>query len=139
MKSSPLLAVEGLVARYGPIEAVRGIDLVVGEGEIVALIGANGAGKSTLLMAVSGVVAAAGGRILYGDADIRGRAPHRIARDGIAHVPEGRRIFPRMTVDENLAMGAVNVAADIARQERERAYQLFPVLAERHRQRAGTL
>jgi len=135
----PLLTVDGLVARYGPIEALGGVDLTVGEGEIVALIGANGAGKSTLLMAVSGVVPIAQGAIRFAGADIKGRAPHSIARAGIAHVPEGRHIFPRMTVEENLQMGAMAASADVEADERARAYDLFPVLAERRHQRAGTL
>jgi branched-chain amino acid transport system ATP-binding protein len=135
----PLLAIEGLVARYGPIEALKGVDLVVDEGEIVTLIGANGAGKSTLLMAVSGVMPAAAGRIRFAGDDLAALPPHRIARGGIAHVPEGRHIFPRMTVEENLRMGAMGASADVESEERARAYQLFPVLAERRRQRAGTL
>lgn len=139
MSAQPLLAVEGLVACYGPIEALRSVDLTVSEGEIVALIGANGAGKSTLLMTISGVVRTAGGRIVFDGSDLKGMAPHRIARAGIAHVPEGRHIFPRMTVEENLAMGAMMVPAETEMAERERAYALFPVLAERRRQRAGTL
>jgi branched-chain amino acid transport system ATP-binding protein len=134
-----LLAVEGLVARYGPIEALRGVELAVSEGEIVALIGANGAGKSTLLMTISGMVRTAAGRIVFDGADLKGMAPHRIARGGIAHVPEGRHVFPRMTVEENLTMGAVGVPSDVESEERGRAYDLFPVLAERRRQRAGTL
>jgi branched-chain amino acid transport system ATP-binding protein len=134
-----LLAIEGLVARYGPIEALKGVDLTVDEGEIVTLIGANGAGKSTLLMAVSGVVRAAAGRIRFDGADLRGIAPHVIARSGIAHVPEGRHVFPRMTVEENLNMGAMGAATDVIATEMARAYELFPVLAERRRQRAGTL
>jgi branched-chain amino acid transport system ATP-binding protein len=139
MTSNALLAIEGVIARYGPIEALRGIDLTVGEGEIVALIGANGAGKSTLLMAVSGVVPVARGAIRFDGRDMKGDAPHAIARAGIAHVPEGRRIFPRMTVEENLRMGAMAASADVEAEERARAYDLFPVLAERRRQRAGTL
>jgi branched-chain amino acid transport system ATP-binding protein len=139
VSARPLLSIEGLVARYGPIEALGGIDLTVGEGEIVALIGANGAGKSTLLMAVSGVVPAACGCIRFDGDDIKGRAPHAIARGGIAHVPEGRHVFPRMTVEENLQMGAMTASASIEAEERTRVYDLFPVLAERRRQRAGTL
>lgn len=139
MSAQPLLAIEGLVARYGPIEALRGIDITVNSGEIVALIGANGAGKSTLLMAISGVVPVAAGCIRFNGSDIKGRPPHSIARDGIAHVPEGRHIFPRMTVDENLTMGAMTVAPESEAEERRRAYDLFPILAERRRQRAGTL
>ena len=136
MSAQPLLAVEGLVARYGPVEALRGVDLTVDEGEIVALIGANGAGKSTLLMAISGVVPVAAGCIRFDGSDIKGCAPYIVARAGVAHVPEGRHIFPRMTVDENLTMGAMSVAAAVEAEERQRAYDLFPVLAERRRQRA---
>ncbi|HTI85709.1 MAG TPA: ABC transporter ATP-binding protein [Alphaproteobacteria bacterium] len=134
-----LLSIEGLVARYGPIEALKGVDLTVDEGEIVTLIGANGAGKSTLLMAISGVVRAAAGRIRFAGVDLRGTPPHMIARGGIAHVPEGRHVFPRMTVEENLNMGAMGAPADVNGDEMARAYELFPVLAERRRQRAGTL
>ena len=137
--SRQLLAVEGVVARYGPIEALRGVDLVVEEGEIVTLIGSNGAGKSTLLMAISGVMPVVAGAIRYDGVDIKGRAPHAIARDGIAHVPEGRHVFPRMTVEENLAVGAMSAPAIIATEERRRVYDLFPILAERRHQRAGTL
>jgi branched-chain amino acid transport system ATP-binding protein len=139
MSTRPLLAIEGLVVRYGAIEALHGVDLIVNPGEIVALIGANGAGKSTLLMAVSGVVPVAAGCIRFDGCDIEGHPPHSIACDGIAHVPEGRRIFPRMTVDENLTMGAMTLAAESEADERRRAYDLFPILAERRRQRAGTL
>jgi branched-chain amino acid transport system ATP-binding protein len=139
MVAQPLLEIEGLVARYGPIEALRGVDLTVNRGEIVALIGANGAGKSTLLMAVSGVVSATTGCIRFNGADIKGQAPHAVARAGLAHAPEGRHIFLRMTVDENLQMGAMTVSSEVADDERLRAYDLFPVLAERRRQRAGTL
>jgi branched-chain amino acid transport system ATP-binding protein len=139
MSVRQLLAVEGLVARYGPIEALRGVDLVVDEGEIVTLIGSNGAGKSTLLMAISGVMPVVAGSIRYDGIDIKGRAPHAIARDGIAHVPEGRHVFPRMTIEENLAVGAMSAPAVIATEERRRVYDLFPILAERRHQRAGTL
>jgi branched-chain amino acid transport system ATP-binding protein len=139
MSVRQLLAIEGLVARYGPIDALRGVDLVVDEGEIVTLIGSNGAGKSTLLMAISGVMPVVAGAIRYDGVDIKGRTPHTIARDGIAHVPEGRHVFPRMTIEENLAVGAMSAPAATATEERRRVYDLFPILAERRHQRAGTL
>lgn len=139
MTSQPLLATEGLCVRYGAVEALRGVDISVAEGEIVALVGANGAGKTTLLMAISGAAPVASGRILLGGADIRGLPTHRVARAGIAHVPEGRRVFPRMTVEENLQMGAMGVPSDVEAAERTRAYELFPVLGERRKQRGGTL
>ena len=101
-----ILTISGVHACYGSIEALKGVDLEVGEGEIVALIGANGAGKSTLLMTVCGRPRATRGRILFDGKDIAGQATFEIARRGIAQVPEGRRIFPRMTVLENLQIGA---------------------------------
>jgi branched-chain amino acid transport system ATP-binding protein len=136
-----MLALTGVHAHYGHIEALRGVDLEVARGEIVALIGANGAGKSTLLMTVCGAPAPSAGRIVFDGADIAGLPTFEIVRRGIAQVPEGRRIFPRMTVLENLQMGAVAAAdapAAIA-QGLERAFALFPVLAERRAQRGGTL
>lgn len=139
MIDRPLLSTEGLYVRYGAVEALRGIDIAVSDGEIVALIGANGAGKTSLLMAISGAVPVASGRILFDGADIRGLPPHRVARTGIAHVPEGRRIFPRMTVEENLRMGAMGASSDIEHAELKRSYELFPVLGERRKQRGGTL
>jgi branched-chain amino acid transport system ATP-binding protein len=134
-----LLQIAGLHAGYGPIEALRGIDLDVRPGEIVALIGANGAGKTTLLMAVCGIVPPRAGRIVYGGEDIAGRPPYEIMRRGVAHVPEGRRIFPHMTVLENLQMGAVGGHAADFQGLLERVYTLFPVLEERSGQRGGTL
>ena len=136
---SALLALSGVRAGYGPIEALRGIDLTVAEGEIVALIGANGAGKSTLLMTICGVVRAHAGTIAFGGRDITNAPTNEIVRGGIAHVPESRRIFARMTVHENLRLGALvadraHFAADLAR-----VHALFPILAERAGQRAGTL
>jgi branched-chain amino acid transport system ATP-binding protein len=134
-----MLAVSGVHAFYGNIEALRGVDLEVGAGEIVALIGANGAGKSTLLMTVCGRPRAARGRISFDGRDISGLATFEIVRLGIAQVPEGRRIFPRMTVLENLQMGAT--IADPARFDEDlaRAFQLFPILQQRRGQRGGTL
>ena len=134
-----LLALEKVEVHYGGIRAVKGIDLVVEPGELVALIGANGAGKTTTLRAITGL-AHAQGRILYGGEDITGRKAHEIARRGLALVPEGRGVFPQLTIDENLAMGAYarRDAAAIAA-DAERVFGLFPRLMERRRQTAGTL
>ena len=136
---SALLAIEGVEAAYGKIVALRGVDFHVNAGEIVTLIGANGAGKSTLMMTIFGQPRASGGRIVFNGEDITRLPTHEIARRGIALVPEGRRIFSRMTVMENLQMGAVlgeemNFEVDL-----KRMYLLFPILEERCQQRAGTL
>ena len=135
-----MLRLEGLRAGYGPIEALRGLDLEVREGELVCLLGANGAGKSSTLRAISGLLRARSGRILFGDREIHGLEPSAILRAGIAHCPEGRRIFPYLTVEENLTMGAY-VRADRAgiAEDLERVCSHFPILAERRRQAAGTL
>jgi branched-chain amino acid transport system ATP-binding protein len=135
-----LLALESLQVSYGGIRAVKGIDLQVGPGELVCLIGANGAGKTTTLRAISGLVRAAGGRIVYEGADIAALKSHEISRKGLALVPEGRGVFAQLTIEENLAMGAyarsdrAGVAADL-----DRAYAHFPRLKERRKQTAGTL
>jgi len=135
-----LLALENLHVSYGGIRAVKGVDLAVEPGELVCLIGANGAGKTTTLRAISGLVRAASGRIVYDGGDIAALKPHEISRRGLALVPEGRGVFAQLTIEENLAMGAyprsdrAGVAADL-----ERAYTLFPRLKERRRQTAGTL
>ncbi len=134
-----ILSISGVHAFYGNIEALRGVDLDVGEGEIVALIGANGAGKSTLLMTICGNPRAADGAIRFIDTDITNYPTHRIARLGIAQVPEGRRIFPRMTVMENLLMGAAAGDAVDIDAELDHVFELFPVLAERGQQSGGTL
>jgi branched-chain amino acid transport system ATP-binding protein len=120
---------------------LKGIDLTVAEGEIVALIGANGAGKSTTLRAISGLVPARAGRLLFAGEDLAGRPAHRIVAAGISHAPEGRRIFTTLSVTENLRMGAYTLGADRAaiEENRERVYQLFPRLAERRGQLGGTL
>ena len=135
-----LLSVENLHVRYGSVEVLRGISLEVRRGEIVALIGANGAGKSTTLMAISGIVPASGGSIRWGGAEIRELAPEQRVSRGITQIPEGRRIFPRLTVKENLLMGAV-LRRDRSGIEKdlEWALQLFPVLRQRQLQLAGTL
>ena len=139
MSGAPLLAIRGVKTFYGNIIALKGVDLDVNEGEIVTLIGANGAGKSTLMMTIFGSPRARQGRILFDGRDITGLPTHEIARLGIAQSPEGRRIFGRMTVYENLQMGAAidNFAhfdADL-----ERVFALFPRLQERAHQRGGTL
>ena len=134
-----ILTISGVHACYGSIEALKGVDLEVGEGEIVALIGANGAGKSTLLMTVCGRPRATRGRILFDGKDIAGQATFEIARRGIAQVPEGRRIFPRMTVLENLQIGATLADPSRFGEGLDRVFGLFPILRERREQRGGTL
>ena len=135
-----LLALEKVEVAYGGIRAVKGIDLAVEAGEMVCLIGANGAGKSTTLRAITGLVRAAAGSIRYDGADISSLRVHEIARRGLAMVPEGRGVFPQLTIEENLAMGAyartdkAGIRTDLAH-----AFALFPRLAERRRQTAGTL
>lgn len=137
-----MLRIENLKVSYGHIQALRGISLSVAKGELVTLIGSNGAGKSTTLMAVSNLVPKTEGRVFFKDQDITELAPHKIARLGIAHVPEGRKIFPQLTVYENL------VAGSLAREGRkkeetarlvEEQYTLFPILKERARQAGGSL
>jgi branched-chain amino acid transport system ATP-binding protein len=135
-----ILEINDLRAGYGPIDALQGISLAVEEGEIVALIGANGAGKTTTLMAVSGCVKARGGRVAFQGNDITNVPAHKIVAKGLAQSPEGRKIFPRLSVLENLQMGAFTrtdldgIAADI-----ENAFQMFPILRERKTQAGGLL
>jgi branched-chain amino acid transport system ATP-binding protein len=135
-----MLELEDLRAGYGNIEALHGISLSVGEGEIVTLIGANGAGKTTTLMTISGCVRARAGAIRFRGRDISGLPPHEIVALGLIQSPEGRKIFPRLTVAENLEMGAFTrrdsngIAAD-----QNRVFELFPILGERRRQAGGTL
>lgn len=140
--TTPLLAIRGLVAAYGHIEALKGVDLDINAGEIVALIGANGAGKSTLMMSIFGRPRARSGTIEFDGQDITGIPTHHVARLRIAQSPEGRRIFPRMSVAENLRMGA-DAAVDGSEAEYnatlERVFALFPRLKERITQRGGTL
>jgi branched-chain amino acid transport system ATP-binding protein len=133
------LSVRGVKAFYGNIMALKGVDLDVEEGEIVTLIGANGAGKSTLMMTIFGKPRAREGRIVFTGRDITALPTHEIARLNIAQSPEGRRIFPRMTVRENLQMGALVGRADTFASDLERVLELFPRLAERLEQRGGTL
>ena len=135
-----MLEVKGLRVAYGGIQAVKGIDLSVGQGELVTLIGANGAGKSTTLKALAGLLRPASGSIHYNGMDITARPAFELVRQGLALVPEGRGVFGRLTVEENLAMGAYSRrdAAGIAT-DRDRVYGLLPRLAERRRQPGGTL
>ena len=134
-----MLNISGLHTFYGRIEALRGVDLEVREGEIVSLIGANGAGKSTLLMTVCGNPRAGGGRITFEGRDITRMATYDIVRLGIAQAPEGRRIFPRMTVRENLQIGATPTDPSHFEEDIEQAFTMFPLLRERQNQRGGTL
>ncbi|MGU3558187.1 ABC transporter ATP-binding protein [Methylobacterium radiotolerans] len=135
-----MLEIRDLVCGYGQVTALKGLTIDVREGQLVALVGANGAGKSTTLRAISGLIAPRSGAIRFAGRDIAGAEPRRILAAGIAHCPEGRRVFPQMTVAENLAMGAylrrdrAAVAADLTR-----IYGEFPRLAERRDQAAGTL
>jgi branched-chain amino acid transport system ATP-binding protein len=139
MATKALLQVEGVQAYYGNIRALNGVDVAVHEGEIVALIGANGAGKSTLMMTIFGNPRARAGRITFAGADITEMPTHEIARMRIAQSPEGRRIFPRMTVMENLQMGASLDNMKHFNQDAEKVFTLFPRLKERIGQRGGTL
>jgi branched-chain amino acid transport system ATP-binding protein len=133
-----LLSIEGLRVAYGRIEALRGIDLTVEEGEIVALLGANGAGKTTTLRTISGMLSPVGGSIRFDGQRIDGARAHEIVSIGVGHVPEGRRIFPRMSVLENLQMGAYH-RGRAAKEDIERAFSLFPVLQERQSLSGGNL
>jgi branched-chain amino acid transport system ATP-binding protein len=134
-----LLEVNGLEVRYGGIRAVKGIDLAVDEGELVSLIGANGAGKSSTLRAISGLVPTPSGAVRYGGRDLAGTRAFERARGGLVMVPEGRGVFPQLTVDENLAMGAYARTDGEIASDRERMYGLFPRLKERRGQTGGTL
>ena len=137
--TTPLLAIRSLHAAYGKIEALKGVDLDIKPGEIVALIGANGAGKSTLMMTVFGRPRARSGTIEYDGQDITGVPTHEIAHLRIAQAPEGRRIFSRMTVLENLQMGAVVTGEVDFEQGCQKVFKLFPRLEQRLHQRGGTL
>ncbi len=135
-----MLRVEDLDVFYGDVQALDGVSLEIGEGAIVAIVGANGAGKTTLIRTISGILRRSRGRIVFRDTEISGWPSHRVCNLGIGQVAEGRQVFPTLTVDENLDMGAMVPRAQAARaKNRERAYALFPVLAERSRQAAGTL
>jgi branched-chain amino acid transport system ATP-binding protein len=137
--SNPLLAVRGVETFYGKIQALRGIDLEVNPGEIVTLIGSNGAGKSTLMMTICGSPRARSGSISFDGQDITQMPTHEIIRLGIAQSPEGRRIFPRMTVLENLQMGASVADPKYFGEDVDRVFKMFPILEKRQGQRGGTL
>jgi branched-chain amino acid transport system ATP-binding protein len=135
-----VLRLEGVYAAYGPVQALKGIDLAVDEGELVTLIGANGAGKTSTLKAISGLLRPSAGRITFVGADIQRLPPGEILKRGIAHCPEGRRVFPYMTVRENLQMGAyVRSDGGAVRGDLERVFAALPILQERLGQVAGTL
>jgi branched-chain amino acid transport system ATP-binding protein len=139
MPEPSILSVKGVETFYGAIQALHGVDLEVSRGEIVTLIGANGAGKSTLLMTICGNPRARSGTIVLDGEDITALPTHQIVRRGVAQVPEGRRIFPRMSVYENLQMGAILGDPATFKSDLDRVFAMFPRLAERRDQRGGTL
>ena len=137
--SQPILELKELDVFYGPIQALRQVSLHIDEGETVSLIGANGAGKSTLLMSIFGQPRAASGQILYRGTDITQKSSHFVASNGIAQSPEGRRVFPDMSVEENLMMGTIPIGDKHADQDMQAMFELFPRLKERRNQRAMTM
>jgi branched-chain amino acid transport system ATP-binding protein len=139
MDTSPLLAISDLHTRYGETEVLRGVNLVVDASEIVAVLGSNGAGKSTLNRTISGVLRAAKGSVRFAGHAIEREKPASIVARGLIHVPEGRCIFPDLSVKDNLDLGCYRRARDRRRQNRERVFSIFPRLAERQSQRAGSL
>ena len=134
-----MLEVRALASRYGRIPALKGIDVAVREGELVALVGANGAGKTTLLRVISGVLSASAGCVLFGGEDITRMAPDRRVRRGIVQVPEGRQVFGPLSVEDNLQLGAYTRSRAESAAGLEQVYAMFPALAERRHQAAGTL
>jgi branched-chain amino acid transport system ATP-binding protein len=136
---APILELRNVDVFYGPIQALREVSLEIHEGETVSLIGANGAGKSTLLMSIFGQPRASGGEILYRGEDISKKSSHYIASNGIAQSPEGRRVFPDMTVEENLVMGTIPIGMTHAQEDLQQMFELFPRLKERRNQRAMTM
>ncbi len=138
--SAPILSIRNIESFYGPIMAIRGVSLDVRPGQIVSILGANGAGKTTLMKTVSGVMDPEKGTITFDGEEIQGLEPHKIVQKGIVHVPEGREVFPLLTVNENLSLGAYTLhdKAQIER-DRELVFSYFPVLKERLNQEAGTL
>ena len=137
--SAPILEMKDLDVFYGPIQALKKVSLHINEGETVSLIGSNGAGKSTLLMSIFGQPRAESGQILYNGVDITHKSSHYIASIGIAQSPEGRRVFPDMTVEENLLMGTIPIGDKFAQEDMQRMFELFPRLKERRNQRAMTM
>ena len=139
MSGSPVLEVRNVETFYGPIMAIRGVSLEVPKGKIVTILGANGAGKTTLLKTVSGVMDPEKGQILLNGEEIQGREPDQIVREGVAHVPEGREVFPFLSVEDNLMMGAFTRTDDEITSDIQMVFDYFPVLLERRNQAAGTL
>src|SRR5476651_83670 len=137
--SQPILELKELDVFYGPIQALKKVSLYINEGETVSLIGSNGAGKSTLLMSIFGQPRAADGQIIYQGVDITHKSTHFIASGGIAQSPEGRRVFPDMTVEENLLMGTIPIGDKYAAEDLQSMFDLFPRLKERRKQRAMTM
>ncbi|WP_282342302.1 MULTISPECIES: ABC transporter ATP-binding protein [Pseudomonas] len=137
--SSPMLEFKDVNVFYGQIHALKGVSMHINEGETVSLIGANGAGKSTLLMSIFGQPRAKSGQILYQGTDISKKSAHYVASNGIAQSPEGRRVFPDMSVEENLLMGTIPIGAKFADEDMQRMFELFPRLKERRNQRAMTM
>ncbi|CAM3784258.1 ABC transporter ATP-binding protein [Pseudomonas wadenswilerensis] len=137
--STPILELKEIDVFYGPIQALKKVSLHIDEGETVSLIGSNGAGKSTLLMSIFGQPRAAAGQIIYRGTDITHKSSHYIASNGIAQSPEGRRVFPDMSVEENLMMGTIPIGDKFASEDMQRMFELFPRLKERRNQRAMTM
>lgn len=135
-----LLDIKNIESFYGPIMAIRGVSLKVEKGQVVTVLGANGAGKSTLLKTISGIMDPEKGQVVFDGREIQGMEPHKVVGQGIVHVPEGREVFPLLTVDENLSLGAYT-RSDKAEIEKDRqmVFDYFPILAERRNQEAGTL
>lgn len=136
---SAMLALRAVQTSYGSIRALRGIDMEVRRGEIVCLLGSNGAGKTTTLMTISGILRPDAGDIIFEGESLKTMPVHRIVQKGVCHVPEGRRIFPKLTVSENLEMGAFSIPDIDLNSALERVYALFPILSERAGQMGGTL
>lgn len=139
LAATPLLDVQDLWVKYGPIRAVGGVSLAVASGELAAVLGANGAGKTSTLRSISGIVGKARGRVAFAGRDISRTPPHTISRLGLAHVPEGRQVFAPLTVAENLDLGAYGRQGIDVGRDLDRVFELFPVLADRRRQAAGSL
>ncbi|SMO42153.1 ABC transporter ATP-binding protein [Ruegeria faecimaris] len=138
--SDPILTIRNVESFYGPIMAIRGVSLDVHPGKIVSILGANGAGKTTLMKTVSGVMDPEKGKISFDGVEIQGAEPHKVVQKGVVHVPEGREVFPLLTVDENLSLGAYT-SSDRGQidHDRELVFSYFPILKERRTQEAGTL
>ncbi|TBU96665.1 ABC transporter ATP-binding protein [Phytopseudomonas dryadis] len=139
MSATPILAFKDVDVHYGQIQALKKVNLHIDAGETVSLIGANGAGKSTLLMSIFGQPRASAGQILYQGQDISRKSTHFVASNGIAQSPEGRRVFPDMSVEENLLMGTIPIGMKHAQEDMQRMFELFPRLKERRNQRAMTM